>query len=50
MQKYNFKEFIAPPCINDTGISLGIGLYAFYKKMGKFNFNYKCKYGILITT
>ncbi len=38
MTKYKFKGFLAPPCVNDSGVSLGIGLYAFYKKMGKFNF------------
>ncbi len=32
MDKYGFKGFIAPPCVNDCGLSLGIGLYAFYKK------------------
>ncbi|WP_270166508.1 carbamoyltransferase C-terminal domain-containing protein [Paenibacillus sp. SYP-B4298] len=32
MGKFGFKGLIAPPCVNDGGISLGIGLYAFYKK------------------
>lgn len=32
MNKYNFKGFLSPPCVNDSGLSLGIGLYAFYKK------------------
>lgn len=32
MEKYNFKGFIAPPCVNDAGLSLGIALYCFYKK------------------
>ncbi|MFB7120701.1 carbamoyltransferase C-terminal domain-containing protein [Bacillus thuringiensis] len=41
MQKYGFKGFIAPPCISDTGISLGIALYSFYKKMSKVNFKLK---------
>mgnify|MGYP003298025284 CR=1 FL=1 len=35
MNKYGFKALIAPPCTNDCGEALGIGLYAFYKKMGK---------------
>lgn len=39
MNKYKFKGFIAPPCVSDTGVSLGIGLYAFYKKMKNFKFN-----------
>lgn len=34
MQKYGFKGFIAPPCVSDCGISIGIGLYAFFKKLG----------------
>lgn len=41
MKKYGFKGFIAPPCVNDSGISLGIALYSFHKKMGKFNFKFK---------
>lgn len=38
MNKHKFKGFMAPPCVNDSGMSLGCGLYAFYKKMGKFDF------------
>ncbi|MNW37840.1 Decarbamoylnovobiocin carbamoyltransferase [compost metagenome] len=34
MGKYQFKGFIAPPCVSDCGMSIGIGLYAFYKKNG----------------
>ena len=34
MQKYKFKGFIAPPCVNDSGISMGMALYYFYKKCG----------------
>ncbi|WP_214483007.1 carbamoyltransferase C-terminal domain-containing protein [Bacillus sp. SM2101] len=41
MNKYNFKSFIAPPCVGDSGLSLGIGLYAFYKIMGRFSFKFK---------
>ncbi|PWW07335.1 carbamoyltransferase-like protein [Paenibacillus cellulosilyticus] len=44
MNKYKFKGFIAPPCVNDTGMSLGIGLYAFHKKHGKFNFDFQHAY------
>lgn len=39
MKKYKFKGFIAPPTVSDTGQSLGIALYAFYKKMGRFKFD-----------
>lgn len=38
MRKYGFKGFIAPPCIDDSGQSLGMALYAFYKKMEYFDF------------
>jgi predicted NodU family carbamoyl transferase len=38
MQKYGFKKFISVPCVSDCGISLGIALYAFYKKMKQFHF------------
>lgn len=31
MSKYNFKGFLAPPCVNDSGMALGIGLYMFSK-------------------
>ena len=33
VKKFGFKDLIAPPCANDSGIALGIGLYAFYKMM-----------------
>lgn len=32
LKKYNFKGFLAPPCVNDSGQSLGIALYYFYRK------------------
>ena len=32
MKKYGFRGFIAPPCISDTGMSMGIALYAFINK------------------
>ncbi len=38
MNKYKFKGFLGCPCINDSGLSLGIGLYAFYKKMNNIKF------------
>lgn len=41
MNKYKFKGFMAPPCINDSGLSLGIALYMFYKKLDRFNFLFK---------
>lgn len=44
MQKYNFKGFIAPPCVSDTGMSMGIALYAFHKRMDKMEFSFPHAY------
>lgn len=39
MKKYRFKGFIAPPCVSDTGIAMGCGLFTFYKRTaGNFHF------------
>lgn len=38
VSKYHFKGFIAPPCINDSGMSLGCALYTFYKRLNNFSF------------
>lgn len=43
MNKYRFQEFIAPPGINDAGISLGIALYAIFKRMDGKPFSFKFK-------
>lgn len=45
MQKYQFKGFIAPPFVNDAGLSMGTALYAFYKKTGgNFEFKFETPY------
>lgn len=44
MKKFGFKEFVAPPCVNDSGLSLGLGLYFFYKEMGYFKFSLNNSY------
>lgn len=44
MNKYKFKGFIAPPCVNDGGLSLGIALHTFYKRMKSFKFKLKHAY------
>lgn len=44
MDKYRFKGFLAPPCVNDSGLSLGMALYAFYKQMSKFKFKLDSAY------
>lgn len=33
MKKYSFKDFLAPPCVNDSGQSLGMALYYFYSRL-----------------
>lgn len=32
---FSFKEFSSVPCVNDTGMSLGIAAYVFYKRASK---------------
>jgi predicted NodU family carbamoyl transferase len=45
MKKYGFKGFIAPPCVSDSGMALGIGLYSFYDKTdGDFDFKFRNAY------
>lgn len=44
MNKYGFKEFVAPPCVNDSGLSLGLGLYVFHKALGYFKFSLNNSY------
>ncbi|MNW49358.1 Decarbamoylnovobiocin carbamoyltransferase [compost metagenome] len=44
MRKYKFKSFVAPPCVSDTGQSLGIALYAFFKKKRNFDFKMEHAY------
>ena len=44
MNKYSFKGFIAPPCVNDSGMALGIGLYAFYRRDPAMNFTLRTAY------
>lgn len=38
MNRYGFKEQLCAPCINDSGLSLGMGLYFFYKNCDFFKF------------
>jgi predicted NodU family carbamoyl transferase len=38
MHQFGFAGFQAPPCVNDSGISLGYGLHAFLHFMDRFNF------------
>ena len=41
MKKYRFRGFMAAPCINDGGQSLGIGLLSFYQRTGYFSFSFE---------
>ena len=41
MTNNKFKEFIAPPCVNDSGQSLGMALYFFYQNIPQFNFKFE---------
>ena len=43
-REFGFKGFLGAPCPNDSGQSLGIGLYSFYKKMGDFQFRLEHAY------
>lgn len=44
MQQFHFKGFLAPPCVSDTGQSLGIALYAFNKYVKSFDFRFDHPY------
>lgn len=41
IKSFGFKGLISPPCVNDGGQSLGIALYAFYKKLQPDRISYK---------
>ncbi len=43
MDKYQFKGFMAPPCVSDTGMSLGMALY-YFGKDEKIDFNLECAF------
>ncbi|MEU0030850.1 carbamoyltransferase C-terminal domain-containing protein [Streptomyces sp. NPDC006335] len=46
MAKYRFTELMAPPCVGDSGQTMGIALSAFLKKNGgkKFSFRFPTAY------
>ncbi len=44
MKKYHFKGFIAPPCVNDAGLSLGMALYYFSKQIPNVDFTLSSSY------
>ena len=44
MEQFHFKSYLAPPCVNDGGISLGKGLYRFYMDDPKIQFHFNGAY------
>lgn len=38
MHRFGFKNYMSPPCVSDTGISLGIAMLAFYNRMSRLDF------------
>jgi carbamoyltransferase len=44
MEKYGFRGFLAPPCVDDGGQSVGVGLAGFHKKAGTFGFRFPGPY------
>ena len=38
LRTYQFKGFLGPPCMDDSGEALGMGLYHFYLGMKRFKF------------
>lgn len=40
MERYGFKEQVCAPCVNDSGLAIGMGLYFFYKNCNKFNYRF----------
>ena len=43
VDKYKFKGFVAPPCVSDTGMSLGMALY-YFRKNEKIDFRLQSAY------
>lgn len=41
MNKYHFKDMMCAPCVNDSGLSIGMGLYYFEKFMKDFEYKFE---------
>ena len=41
MDRYKFKEMMCAPCVNDGGLSIGMGLYFFKKFMDSFIYKFE---------
>lgn len=44
MNTFAFRSFDTCPCVSDTGIALGIGLYEFYRRLPGFSFRLNSAY------
>lgn len=44
MSSFKFKKQLCCPCVNDSGLAIGMGLYYFYKKCGSFNYRFATAY------
>ncbi|WP_203960669.1 carbamoyltransferase C-terminal domain-containing protein [Actinocatenispora thailandica] len=44
MRRYGFRRLLAPPCANDSGQSLGIGLATFHARLENFEFRFPGAY------
>ncbi|MDD7911565.1 carbamoyltransferase C-terminal domain-containing protein [Pseudovibrio exalbescens] len=44
MNTFGFKGFIAPPCVNDSGLSMGLGLMRFFEQNRDFAFKFASPY------
>lgn len=44
LKNYNFRGFLAPPCVNDSGISIGMALYYFWKRIPQIEFRLESSY------
>ncbi|WP_436536089.1 carbamoyltransferase C-terminal domain-containing protein [Actinoplanes sp. HUAS TT8] len=44
LDKYGFKGLLAPPCVNDSGQALGLGLAAFHHRLPGFTFRFPGAY------
>ena len=44
MSTFGFKKQLCCPCVNDSGMAIGMGLYYFYKKCGSFDYRFATAY------
>lgn len=40
IERYKFKEQLCAPCVNDSGLAIGMGLYFFYKNCDQFTYRF----------